>query len=196
MAKPGVVLIQKFKYRDLDEEFSNRYHFTETAPGSPEDWRTLIDDVAAQVKTVFTSSVKIVRAYGYTDTDNDSVFSVDYTAETAEIAGTLDIGVGHNCPGDAAMWVRWLTPDLNSNGRKIYLRKYYHGVLNDENDSHIDKVVPTQVAALVAMGTALADGTVDGFTLCGPDGATAGDVAASTYVTTRTLKRRGRRPNP
>jgi hypothetical protein len=194
VAKPGIVLVKRFNYRGQNEEWSNKYHFTESPPANPTDWRTLIDALANKEKTVYSAGTHIVRAYGYSDTDNDAVFSVDYTALAEEIAGTFnEVGMSH-AAGDAAVWVRWLTPDHNSRGKPIYLRKYFHGAEAEATDH--DQIAVDQKAALLAFGTALAGGTgaITGFTICGPTGAVAGAVGASSWITTRTLKRRGRRP--
>ncbi len=194
VAKPGIVLVKRFLYRGVAEEWSNKYHFTETAPSNGTDWKTLYDAVIAKEKTLYTSDSHVVRAYGYTNTDNNAVNSFDYTAAAAEVAGTFSDGTATTAPGDAAGWVRWKTPDLNSRGKPIYLRKYFHGI--KVQTAAPDSMPTAWITAANTFGTALQGGTgaITGFTVCGPTGAVASNRTASVFVTTRTLKRRGRRP--
>jgi hypothetical protein len=190
---PSITLVQKFTYRDLDEEFSNRYHFTGTPPADYAGWHTLATALGTLVASVFSSNVHIVRAYGYLSDGTDSVMTVDYTVGgLSPIAGTAG-PVGVFAPGDDAMTVRWDTGRRNSRGKAIYLRKYYHGVGMDSSDS--DKVDSSQLGALAALGTSLlSDWGSTTSKLCGPDGVTPTLPHASPWITTRTLKRRGRRP--
>jgi hypothetical protein len=194
MANQGFTLIKRFTYRGAPEEFSNLYHFSNTAPSTPAAWKTLVDAVAAKEKLIYPSSVKIVRAYCYTDTNNDAVATVDYTALGAEIPGTLATTGQTQCPGDAAVWIRWGTAKKNSKGKTVYLRKYFHPAFIDTGVP--DTVSITQNAALQGFGNACngTAGPITGFTLCGPDGTAAGTATAAQFVTTRTLKRRGKRP--
>lgn len=194
MASAGIVLVKKFTYRGALEEWSNRYHFSDTAPTTPAAWKTLVDALAAQEKTIYQADIRIIRAYCYTDTSQDAASTIDYTALGAEIPGTFSSGGVPPDPGDCAMWIRWATSATNSRGKPIYLRKYYHGVVNSANTVGNDAVNGPQKAALLALGNKLRDGTLTDFTLCGPSGAAAGVVAVSQWSTTRTLKRRGKRP--
>jgi hypothetical protein len=197
MSKPGITLVKRFTYRGSQEEWSNRYHFTETAPASDAAWKTLVDAVIAQEKTVYSSDVKVVRAYCFTDTDNDAVTIIDYTALGAEVPGTFASGGVPPAPGDDAMWIRWGTGTRTSKGKPIYLRKYFHNVFTTSATVGNDAIQTAQKTALTNLGTHLKDGTISGFTLCGPTGAPALAVAVSQFSTTRTLKRRRKRsPSP
>jgi hypothetical protein len=154
----------------------------------------LVDALAAAEKTIYPSSVKIVRAYCYTDTTQDAVASVDYTALGAEIAGTLTTTGQTQEAGDCAVWVRWATAKHNSKGKTVYLRKYFHPAFTDTGT--VDATSTNQKTALKGFGDQC-NGTVlpiTGFTICGPDGTAAGTATACSFVTTRTLKRRGKRP--
>jgi len=194
VAESGIVLIKKFDYRGSNEEWSNVYHFSETPPSGDTAWKALVDALAAKEKAVYPSNVHIVRAYCYYDTDNDAVSSVDYTALGAEIPGTLSTAGGILMPGDDACWIRWATTKMSSKGKRVYLRKYFHGVLSEVGIP--DGVLTSQKTALTTLGNALRGGAgaITGFTFCGHDGTAAGTVAVSQFVTTRTLKRRGKRP--
>jgi hypothetical protein len=194
MAHPGIVLIKRFTYRGSPEEWANIYHFVEAAPTTGANWKTMVDALAGAEKAVYPSTTKIVRAYCYDDTDNDSVSTVDYTALGAEIPGTYVPSTPLPAPGDAAMWIRWATAKRNSKGKTVYLRKYFHGVNLATGGG--DAIDASQVIALGVLGRKLSHetGFITGFTICGPDGTTAGAVGSSQYATTRTLKRRGKRP--
>jgi hypothetical protein len=191
---PAVVLVKRFTYRGTAEEWSNKYHFVETPPSTPTGWKTLVDGLSAIEKQVYTASVHVVRAYCYTDGSLDSVYTVDYTALGAEIAGTLTTGTGTVMSGDQATWIRWATAKRNTKGKTVYLRKYYHGGMLASPGG--DALLTAYITALQAAGVALAGGTghFTGFTICGPDGTAAGTSGISPWVTTRTLKRRGKRP--
>lgn len=190
---PSITLIQTFTYRDVPEEFSNRYHFTGEPPADDAGWTTLVSSLATIVASVFSSNVHIVRAYGYLSDTTDAVATVDFTVTPhSPIAGTAG-PVGTMAPGDDAMTLRWDTGRKNSRGKTIYLRKYYHGVGMDTSDS--DKVNSAQLDNLQAAGASLiADWGSSSSKLCGPDGVTPTLPHASPWITTRTLKRRGRRP--
>jgi hypothetical protein len=194
MAESAITLIKRFTYRGVNEEWSNQYHFSDAPPTTEAAWKTLVDAVAAKEKTVLHSGIKIVRAYVYTDSDDDSDFTIDYTALGAEITGTLSVTSSEVCPGDAAAWIRWSTGTVGSTGKPVYLRKYYHGALITTTLSDPDGLTSAYKTALSTLGTQLKDGTITGFHLCGPSGQTPGTVAVSQWATTRTLKRRGRRP--
>src|SRR3954454_17276008 len=124
-----------------------------------------------------------------------SVWSVDLTqAPNTVVAGTCSTSSSTFPPGDAAVWIRWKTDRYNTKGKPIYLRKYYHGALVLTGDR--DAVAAGQKGALDAFGLKMRDGTF-----------TEGRIIRSqkqvetlighgyaSYVTTRTLKRRGKRP--
>lgn len=194
MAKPAIVLVKSFSYRGSAEEWSNRYFFTQSPPTTDAAWKTLTDLLIAKEKTVYPAPVTVVRAYGYADSNNDATWMYDYAAHAETVAGTFSPSSGTANPGDVAAWVRWTTTKKNSKGKTVYLRKYYHQVYSAVGTA--DTLQAQQVTAMQALGTALMGGTgaISGFTLCGQDGTAAGAAAVSTYVTTRTLKRRGKRP--
>lgn len=194
MAAGGVIIVKRFTYRGQNEEFANVYHFHGSAPTTDTAWLARITDVTDLEKNCYDSSVHIVRAYGYDDTDHDAVYTHDYTALGTEIAGTLSTSGSARNPGDAAVWVRWRTGRTNSKGKAIYLRKYFHPAWSPAGTP--DTVTGSQVSALNALGSGLMSGSLTGgFQIADPAGnVPAGPATASTYVTTRTLKRRGKRP--
>lgn len=196
-AQTGLTIVKKFPYRgDPNEEFSNTYHFTGSVPADSTAWAALAAALAAEEKAVYSADVSIIRYYGYaTDNPADAaVWSSDISG--APIAGTLTPTGGAQMAGDCAVWVRWKTSRLNSKGKAIYLRKYFHDVFATISGSNADTVLAAQKTQLDELGTDLMDGTfLDGRTITArghTDTITA--RASSTYVTTRTLKRRGKRP--
>jgi hypothetical protein len=190
---PSIVLVQKFTYRDAPEEWSNRYHFTGTAPVDDTGWHDLAVALFTLVKPCLPASNSLVRAYGYLSDTTDSVATIDFTvAPLSPIAGTATVS-GNVAPGDAAMTCRWLTPDRTSKGKPIYLRKYFHGVLLNTADT--DQVAGAQHTALQAFAAAaIVDWGSTSSQLCDKNGNVPTNPSASIWATTRTLKRRGRRP--
>lgn len=192
----GITLVKKFNYRgDANEEFSNQYWLSGSIPADGTAWTTLIDALVAQEKTLYTGEVSVVRAYGY-DSDADNAASVeqrDYSL--APIVGTLSISSAARVPGDVAGWIRWKTSRLNTKGKPIFLRKYYHGVWMS-NTSGGDTLNATQKTAFDAFGTKLMDGSFSGARTLRSrlHAESLLSRASSTYLTTRTLKRRGKRP--
>jgi len=197
----GLTIVKKMHYRgDNNEEYSNQYWLTGSIPADSTAWKALADALIAAEKLVYTGDVWTVRAYGYDSdaVDATSVWSYDYEAATATVPGTLAQGSGILCPGDDAVWVRWKTSRTNSRGKPIYLRKYFHlAVATSGTGDNRDTVLAAQKTALNAFGTKLMDGSfLAARTIRSQTHAeTILTRDASSYVTTRTLKRRGRRPS-
>jgi hypothetical protein len=205
----GLTIVKTIPYRgDAGEEYSNTYWFKPVAP--PADaaaWKALFDAVVLQEKTLYPNTVHVVRGYGYNDDTGHkpgdtgavagAVWTEDLTvAPLAPVAGTLDISAGFALPGDDAVWVRWKTERVTSPGGKaIYVRKYFHPAVVSQFGP-VDTVLAGQRTALLAFGTKLMDGSLLG----GRTITTAGRLdtisarEASVFTTTRTLKRRGKRP--
>lgn len=187
---PSITIVKTFTYRGQPEKWSNTYHFSGDTPANATDWKALADAIWAEERKVVVSDVKIAAAYGYAAGNENSVFQVDYTVPP----NTQTLGVWTSTPadpGDVAVWVRWLTPDRNSRGRPIYLRKYIHGVAQGTTDT-VNSAARTDLQTYAAK---MIDGTLPGgFRVCGPQGAVASAPFVSPFVGYRQLKRRGRRP--
>jgi hypothetical protein len=193
MAAPGITLIKTFNYRGAAEEWGNTYHMRDAAT-DPASWRDAVDGLIDQEKTVYSDRVTIVRALCYEDTDDNAVYTYILADFAGNVPGTLGGTGGSATPGDVAGWVRWFTGDLNSKGKAVYLRKYFHDVQVNGAPNE-DQITTLQVAAYQAFGDALMSSLTGGFTLAKPNGDVPdGPARASTYATTRTLHRRGRRP--
>lgn len=194
----SLVLVKQFTYRgDPTEEFSNRYYLSGADPPGSTEWIALFDALVAQEKTLYLSSVSVVRGYGYDD-DADgaaSVWTRDLVPGAITVPGTLSPGTGNGVSGDVAWQVRWKTSRLSSTGKAIYLRKYFHGGLCLAADR--DKVGTECITAGGAFGAKMRDGSfLDGRTVraAGQSSETFLGHSVPVYLTTRTLKRRGRRP--
>lgn len=195
----GLTVIKRFTYRgNANEEYSNTYHFTGAVPADAAAWRTLFDALVTQEKTVYPASVQVCAGYGYDSDAEDAtaVWSVDLdVSPNTPVPGTGSWGSQQNMPGDDAVWARWKTSRLNTKGKPIYLRKYFHPAVTSTSGPQ-DNVITGQTTALVAFAAKLRDGTfVDARTITARAHTdTIIGHGASTYVTTRTLKRRGKRP--
>lgn len=197
MSQPGVTLVKRFTYRgDPNEEFSNTYHFLGDPPDNPTDWQSLIDDLVTLEKACLLDNVTYARAYGYEDTDNDAAYVKDWVLDGSAPVGGIAIISQTIASGDVAAWVRWKTNYNNSKGKPVYLRKYFHSIaILAGYDDNYDKINAAQGTALATFGTAVNDVSGDWPGLADPHGNAPGASAASVYLTTRTLKRRGKRPH-
>lgn len=196
---PSITLVKRFYYRGAYEEWTNRYHFSGSTPGDAAAWKVLADAVFASEKTCLPAVVELVRAYGYEAGSNGADAVIEYDiAPLAVVPGTLSMTGATYTPGDVAFWIRWPTPD-RARGKVVYLRKYLHGALRSltgPGTTLNDAILPAQATAALAHGAKMIDGSLPGAAkVCGPQGAVAGAPSVSPYLTTRTLKRRGKR-NP
>ena len=189
-----ITLVKSFAYRGQPEEYSNSYHLTGDPPDADAAWETLVLQLMNAEKVCYPSTTTIVRGYGYEAGHNQSVYVKDLAAIADTLPGTLETPTAaQQNPGDAAVWVRWMTPDFTSRGKRIYLRKYFHPAVSAIGNA--DNIWYTQQIALSSFATSLTTGTTLGtHHICGPKGAIGSTVAVGPYVTTRTLKRRGKRP--
>lgn len=194
----GLTIIKEMDYRGNQEQWSNQYWFATVAPSDDAAWRAYFDSIVAIEKTLYDASVEVVAGYGYDDNSDGAhaVWSVDLkVSPETPVAGTCSITTpAILAPGDAAFWIRWKTGRRNSKGKPIYLRKYYHGAAAVSNTLN-DQLATSQRNAALAFAETLdgTDNTYDGLVGRGHISDTIESVAASTYITTRTLKRRGKR---
>jgi hypothetical protein len=191
VANVRLVTIKRFTYRGTTEEWSNIYHFTGTQPANSAAWTTIAAAMKNLEASVLPSNQTLTEWYAYNDGSETADFHGTHTSSNV---GTLATTGGVILPGDAAVWVRWSTGETNSRGKPIYLRKYFHGAIG--TTGNIDTVLAAQKTALEAFGGYLIDGTslAGGLKVSRPNGTIGSSPLGSTYVTTRTLKRRGKRP--
>lgn len=197
MATPGVVLIKTFSYRGNPEEWSNAYHFQGDAPANNADWRSLVDDLITIEKPVYPATVSVVRAICYEDLSphHDAVYTYILADFDGNVPGTLTFGGGGTeCPGDDAVFAGWKTDRVSSRGKPVWLRKYFHPAILLNTTT--DQIYDGQGEALDTYGPAIVASSGDWPGLAGPDGDAPTDVfRRSTFITTRSLKRRGKRPS-
>lgn len=207
----GMTTIKRITYRgDTNERYSNNYWFTGSTPVDSAAWRALFDALILVEKACYPNSCSVVGGYGYDDNTghrpedptgtpvSPAVWSVDLTVTpNTPVVGTCVRGTNLDGPGDDAVWVRWKTSRKTSPGGKaIYLRKYFHPALVPVSGS-TDLATVEQKNGLTALGAKLWDGSfIDSRRITTP-GKTDTIIGSGTctYITTRTLKRRGKRPN-
>jgi hypothetical protein len=195
VGQKAFVTVKKFTYRNADEEFSNKWHLS-AVPTTQDEMDAFTTAWANLEKAIYASNVSIVRAYAYANDDNPASFVRDLVPGALTVPGTYNPATNGDeiLPGDAAATVRWYTGRTSTRGKKIYLRKYFHGVYRGF-DAEPDKVATNQVTAYGTFATAL-EGSVGAISahIVGPDGVAPLNHRVDPYITTRTLKRRGRRP--
>lgn len=197
----GLTVIKAMEYRgDADEEWSNHYWFTGSPPVDAPSWKTFADAFIAVEHTCYADTSRVVRAYGYADNADKTfaVWSHDYDAAGSPPVGILqpDSIPGQRFSGDQAGFIFWRTTRRNTRGKWVYLRKYMHdGWLSDAD---ADAVGGTTEQAWRTFADAISTAPgIQGRVLTGrviDEVFQAQD--ASHWITTRTLKRRGKRPAP
>lgn len=195
--RDSLTVVKSFSYRGSPEEWGNTYFFDGDLPSDPSSWKTLADAVIAAEKTLYASAVTAVKAIGHQAGQSVAVWSYDYAAFSESVAGTFDPSTGLTLSGDTANWLRWSTDALTDKGKPIYLRNYYHPAYSATGSSVNDTLGLWKTAA-EAFGAEWIAGFTDGDSVvhhrAGPHGVAGIVATGSTFVTTRTLRRRGKRP--
>lgn len=188
---PSITMNYQFGYRGKRETWSNKYHFSGPTPSSPTEWKALADAIWTSTHPFLSTDVKYQGHYGYEAGNEHAVDIRDYIAEgIVPQGGALNSAI-ITAPGDVAGWVRWATPDRNSRGKIIYLRKYFHGIQVNGDQIGSQSLDPMKLYA-----AKMTDGTLPGGRkICGPQGAVAGAIKVAPYASFRQLKRTGKRPS-
>jgi hypothetical protein len=196
----GITTVKSFTYRDVaGEQWSNSYHFDAIPPSNPTTWKIVVDALATHEATALPTGTKIVQAYGY-DTDDplaSSVFGWNYTAAGDEKLGAAGPpGDAQKIAGDQALMFWAKTDQLNTKGRNIFLRKYWHGGYALAADQ--DKISATYKSTLQTFVDALVAGTIVelGHWRAQREPSTILAHGVDPWVTTRSLKRRGKKKKP
>lgn len=189
-----LTLVKKFTYRgDANEEFSNTYWFKSPPPGNDASWTVLMNDVVAQEKKLLASDVTYVRALGHDSDDPTAthVFQYNFAIPGPPPTGTWPLPGGgvHRMAGDQAYVLRWETDALSTKGKRIYLRKFFHGGAVSTIDP--DAIDSTLHAAMLAAGEAIR--AIHGGLRSAARDCNVTRTIPLGYVTTRTLKRRGKK---
>lgn len=192
---PSITLVKQFDYRGATEEWSNTYHFNGDTPGNEAEWKALGLAIYATEKAILRSDVKLCQLYGYEAGNNTSVAQIDLRIGTdALIPGTLSMSGIYPLSGDQAVSAR-ARIGVSSTGKKVYVCKYWHGS-GKASTATADGVASAAASAMETHVAAMLDGSLPGDAVwSGPQGQEAIDPFVRPYVTTRTLKRRGKR-NP
>lgn len=199
MAAPSCVIqvVKEFSYRGQPEQYANTYALSGPTPADTTAWRALFDALKLQERTLYTNLVSIVHGYGWNrlpEKGDHALWSVDLKVSPNSVdAGTYNNLTQRWTPGDGAAWIRWgLDRFTNPGGKRIYLRKYFHPAYLASTPDQIEAGWQTAASAFAQK---LQDGSfLDARKLVDKDGNIPIGHAVSTYATTRTLKRRGKRP--
>jgi hypothetical protein len=189
---------KRMSYRgDANEEYSNTYMLSGGTPADSNAWRVLFDALVLEEKKLYRSVVSVVGGYGYNKVPgpgDSAVWSVDLTVSpNAPVPGTYAGASADTLSGDTACWVRWGLDRFNTKGKRVYLRKYFHPAYREMGQ--YDQTAVSYVTALNAFGVKMRDGSFAGSRIITDRlGTAVVGSASSAYVTTRTLKRRGKRP--
>jgi hypothetical protein len=197
--EPSITIVKSFEYRGSPEQWSNTYFMTGALPSGPSSWKTLADAIIAEEVALYDPATTVVKAIGHQAGQSVAVWSYDYAAHSATVPGTYSLGGGTPQAGDSAAWLRWSTTQLTSKGKPIFLRSYFHpAYVVDATAAGRDEIAATWITAAQEYGADWIAGFADGdgtlHVRCGPKGAVGQAALASTYATTRTLERRGKRP--
>jgi len=148
---------------------------------------------------MFPADVQLEVAYGHNPGTPPILV---YESDPAPIGPGGPPGVfvpaatAHPCPGDAAVYIRYSTTQKSVRGKPIYLWNYYHGIYYDGTAADVQD--STQKNAFDALGAALVTGlnvpnaTPSLYHRAGPRGAVAQGHKVGDFITTRTLKHRGK----
>lgn len=196
MALPlRVTIVKEFEYRGAAEEWSNTYGFSGAALT---DYQAMLDfcgTLAAVEANVYLGTCKATRALVYQPGSIVADRSIDFGVELGgDVPGALVVGSNaQEWAGDQAGWIRGKI-GVNSKGRPVYVRKYFHAGASEQG-GQTDATIAGWRTAAEGVLTLLTNGSMPGGRKwCGPDGEMVTLTARSDWTTTRTLKRRGRRP--
>lgn len=196
-AVTGLTLVKAFPYRDNpSEEFSNTYHFKGPPPGDDASWLQLANDVISHENKIFDNEVRFVRAWGYNSDDLHAphVFSHDFTLGGTPPTGVYPSATGNIMAGDQAALIEWRVQRKTAKGKPVFLRKYMHrGYTSTAENDQLDSSYRDQL--ILYAGTTGIQAVHGGLRSRLFDDNVA-QAIASLYVTTRTLKRRGKRKRP
>jgi hypothetical protein len=185
---------KSFTYRGAPEQWSNRYHLSGGNPASEAEWLAILNAIAQVERAFLAIGVKIVGGSGYLTDDGAAAFTYEY-ATGSEWEGLYQITSGEmEAPGDVAVWARWWCGKYSKRGKKIYLRKYFHGIALQGADIF----APPQRALMLTYAQSMQAGfAVPSFSqraICDKDGAGALEHEVVTWSSMRELKRRSNSP--
>jgi hypothetical protein len=193
-----LTLEKSFTYRAQREHWSNAYHVTPT-PSSDAQWNGLYGIAWYLESTFLPADVKIEHAYGHAPGEPPTlVWELDVPpAGEGGLAGVFVPGAtAHPTPGDAAVFIRYGTTQKSTRGKPIYLWNYYHGIYYDaaapDIQDSLQKGAMDGCAGSWVAGLNINVAGAPLFHRAGPRGAVAQNKKVGDFITTRTLKHRGK----
>lgn len=190
----SITIVKRFTYRGANEEWGNTYHFTGTTPADGAAWNALAQAIWLSERACYTNANSFVKIYGYAPGNEHSVFQRDFVGEGGALATAGLTVSASDAPmaGDQAAMMRAYIKQ-SSKGKKVYVRKYFHG--GAVKLANPDQLSTNCTGALTAHAATMLSGSLPGGAKwAGPQAETASLPVVSPFVTTRTLKRRGKRP--
>ncbi len=190
-----ITVVKEFEYRGEQEEWSNTYAFTGPGLTDYEAMKVFCGGLASIESQMYLPTCKAIRALVYQPGSIVADRSIDFAAELGgQVSGSLVVGSNaHEWAGDQAGWIRGKI-GVNIKGRPKYVRKYYHAGCSEAGGSTDATIVQWRNAADTVAGQLVGGALPAGRKWCGPAGQLITLTAHSNWTTTRTLKRRGRRP--
>jgi hypothetical protein len=138
--------------------FSNRYHFNGGTPSDATHWHTLMDNVTAAEKLVYSNKVTITEALGYAAGSDVPVASKVYS-----LAGTYTpAGAAASTPLECCALIRWSTAARSTKNHPIYCFSYMHQVYVDNASVGQDTVIAALKTLYQTYATAWITGFSDG----------------------------------
>jgi hypothetical protein len=154
MAQIGISIVKRVAFRLHTQEFANTYHYGSVL-GEPDvgTASALIDEVTAAEKLFHSSLVSFVFARLWTS--GGSISSNHMILEKA-LTGTGSTTPGTAVDPERAVLIQW-PAGLDSRGRAVYLRKWYHALGNFGSVVMTNNLLTQQIAFTSAERTTMAN---------------------------------------
>lgn len=179
-------VVKTLPYRGETRTWSNRYFFDGVSSPTSADFNAWGDKIILHEKQIYGNRVTITGTVHYLAGSD-----VPVSSRSMSVAGLMSYTGTDKCPGDCAVVTRYSTTQRTSKNHPIYLFKYYHDALTDE-EGDADTVKDNQInrmadlATPLVAGYALPSGTVK---ICGPYGAVAQGFLTLPKITHRDFPR-------
>lgn len=186
-ATASIKVTKSSPYKGGFKTWSNRYHFTNSAPVDGTHWTALSDAIVTAEKACLHTYSTIVSTTGYAAGSDVPVFTGSYsTAGTKTISGSEE-----PAPLQTAALIRYATAARTTKNHPVYLFNYMHDPVTDPSVTH-ESVSASQITAYNTYAAAWIAGFSDGTVThvrAGPNGASATGYLVEPYVTHRDFPR-------